>query len=225
MDDETWRLVQARFKANKGRGVGRGNILGRRKPASLLSGVVRCGCCGKNFVICTSGPNSKQRRKGTGRKLRRFACNRARSSGGQLCGNKTTVEMEDLERAALDALEQVILTPEGLAALESQRREFLEEALRESDGEAKRLRTEWKRLGDEESQIIDAIKAGLPLDGLRVQAERVASDRERIQGRLRRIGIWRERAAVRWTRTLTRRSCGTVTRCWTLQISMRCVRH
>jgi hypothetical protein len=187
VDEVTWRAVQDRFARNKQKGAGLASACGGRKPASVLSGLIRCGACGRNFVIWVSGPNSKQRKRGTGRRNRRCCCNWQRESRGRLCGNKVTVDADVLERATFDALEKIILTPEGLADLEAQRATLLREALRESDKDAKRLRAESSRLQQAEARILDAIKAGLPLDGLRAEAEQIAGRREQIRHRLERL--------------------------------------
>ena len=84
VDEETWQKVQARFAAHSGLApLEASAVSGRgRAPASILSGLVRCGVCGGGFVVWTSGPNPKQRARGLTRSQRRFACGR---TGPRMC--------------------------------------------------------------------------------------------------------------------------------------------
>ncbi len=199
VDEETWSAVQARFEKNKGKAFGRegAHIRGGRSPASVLSGVVRCRSCGANYVIWTSSRNAKQRRRGTGRDQRRFACNRARSSAGDLCSNRTTVEAPVLERATFDALEEHVLTAEGLAYLDARRRAFLEEHFRQANGQGSALQAERTKIEKEEEQILSAIKAGLPLAALREEAEGLAERRLKIHDEIERLSVLESAREVR----------------------------
>ena len=61
----------------------------------LLPGLIRCGSCGANYTI-------------HGKDYYRCARNRERGT----CGNATAVRVSEVERAALDALQGRLLTPE-----------------------------------------------------------------------------------------------------------------
>ncbi len=186
VDEATWRAVQARFEKNRGRAFGRGvRVAGRgRRPASLLTGLVKCAACSKNYVVWTSGPNTKQKRKGTGKTQRRLVCGQKKQ---KLCDNGMTVDAERLERAVLDAIEDRVLTEAGIEYLESRRREALEQALRAKDGRTAELRREWSRIEEEEKRLIEAIRQGVKIPGLLDASERLAEQRGRIAGEVERI--------------------------------------
>ncbi len=189
VDEETWDVVQARFAESRGKAFGLDGVVakGGRAPASVLSGLVRCACCDGNFVVWTSSPNTKQRRHGTGRRHQRFACNRARSSGGDLCANRTSIDTSALERACLDALEERVLTADGLSYLEAKRSEYLNQYLGEASGKHGELQLEWAQIQEGEDRVLTAIKAGLPLKGLREEAENLAERRQQIGGEVARL--------------------------------------
>ncbi len=64
----------------------------------LLSGLLRCGCCGGGYTI-------------VGRD--RYGCAMRRSKG--TCGNATTIIRQTVERRVMDGLRERMLTP-ALAA-------------------------------------------------------------------------------------------------------------
>ena len=189
VDEETWQAVQARFSESKGKGFGNDKIRphGGVKKTSALSSLVRCATCGGGFNVWTSGRNSKQRKKGTGRSQRRFVCGRRLTRGPEFCGNRTTVERSVLERAVFDLIEERVLTPDGLAYLESQRRSHVERALHESEGKTDGLRREWSRIQEEEARLVKAIREGIALPGIKEEAERLARQREGVASEVERV--------------------------------------
>lgn len=117
---------------------------GKRRPKSLLSGLIFCGCC--------QGPYSL--RGGD-----RFACSNHISKG--ICSNSRTIRREELETRVLSGLKGRMMAPEVAA-----------EAMRAYAEETSRLNRErrssnhaWKaELAKIEKQIrliLEAIKAGM----------------------------------------------------------------
>jgi hypothetical protein len=64
----------------------------RRKPRRLLSGLLRCGCCGGALVA-----------KDRDAKGRRVYCSRMREGGA--CANGRAFYLEEIERRVLSGLE------------------------------------------------------------------------------------------------------------------------
>ncbi|WP_319798705.1 recombinase family protein [Nitrobacter sp.] len=115
-----------------------------RRPRSLLSGLIFCGCCG--------GPYSL-------RGADRFACSNRISNG--TCSNTRTIPREELERRVLAGLKDRMMAPEIAA-----------EAMRACAEETNRLNRErrsnsdsWKaelvRVEKQIRGIIEAIKEGM----------------------------------------------------------------
>ncbi len=117
---------------------------GARRPKSLLSGLVFCGCCG--------GPYSL-------RGADRFACSNHISKGS--CSNSRGIAREDLERRVLAGLKDRMMSPE-----------IVEDAMRAYAEETNRLNRERRSNGDswkaelvkvekQIAQIVEAIADGM----------------------------------------------------------------
>jgi site-specific DNA recombinase len=97
VDDETWTKVQAR-RAERG-GDERHYTT---RPRRLLSGLLKCGCCGSGYVV--SGADKR------GHYLR---CSRMIETS--LCDNRTTVAVEWIESVVLEGIEKQLATPDLIA--------------------------------------------------------------------------------------------------------------
>ncbi len=164
VDDELWQSVRVRQGAiaekfaNVTEAVRKhhkkNRLNGTRRPKSLLSGLVFCGCCG--------GPYSL-------RGADRFACSNHISKGA--CSNSRTIPREDLEARVLSGLKDRMMAPE-----------IVEEAMRAYAEETNRLNRERRSSGDAwkaelmkiEKQIrgiIEAIKAGMFHDSMKAEMD------------------------------------------------------
>jgi DNA invertase Pin-like site-specific DNA recombinase len=164
VDDELWQSVRVRQGeiaekfANVTEAVRKhhkkNRLNGTRRPKSLLSGLVFCGCCG--------GPYSL-------RGADRFACSNHISKGA--CSNSRTIPREDLEARVLSGLKDRMMAPE-----------IVEEAMRAYAEETNRLNRERPSSGDGwkaelvkiEKQIrgiIEAIKAGMFHESMKAEMD------------------------------------------------------
>ncbi|MCR8493478.1 recombinase family protein, partial [Brucella anthropi] len=164
VDDELWHSVRVRQGeiaekfANVTEAVRKhhkkNRLNGTRRPKSLLSGLVFCGCCG--------GPYSL-------RGADRFACSNHISRGA--CSNSRTIPREELEARVLSGLRDRMMAPE-----------IVEEAMRAYAEETNRLNRERRSSGDAwkaelvkvEKQIrgiIEAIKAGMFHESMKAEMD------------------------------------------------------
>ncbi|MBM7330452.1 recombinase family protein, partial [Agrobacterium sp. S2] len=164
VDDELWQSVRVRQGeiaekfANVTEAVRKhhkkNRLNGTRRPKSLLSGLVFCGCCG--------GPYSL-------RGADRFACTNHISKGA--CSNSRTIPREELEARVLSGLKDRMMAPE-----------IVEEAMRAYAEETNRLNRERRSSGDAwkaelvkiEKQIrgiIEAIKAGMFHESMKAEMD------------------------------------------------------
>jgi site-specific DNA recombinase len=74
-----------------------------RKPKRLLSGLLRCGCCGGGMSV-----------QGTRNGITRIRCSRAVEAG--TCTNKRAYRLERIERAVIEGVELQLEHPDLLAA-------------------------------------------------------------------------------------------------------------
>nr|WP_209489743.1 recombinase family protein [Xanthobacter flavus] len=164
VNDELWHSVRVRQGeiaekfANVTEAVRKhhkkNRLNGTRRPKSLLSGLVFCGCCG--------GPYSL-------RGADRFACSNHISKGA--CSNSRTIPREELEARVLCGLKDRMMAPE-----------IVEEAMRAYAEETNRLNRERRSSGDAwkaelvkiEKQIrgiIEAIKAGMFHESMKAEMD------------------------------------------------------
>jgi len=70
-----------------------------RRPTYLLSGLLRCSCCGASYTLINKT---------------RYGCAAARNKGGAICTNRATIERDDVEDRVLSGLKHRLLSPELL---------------------------------------------------------------------------------------------------------------
>ena len=155
IDQSTWNAVKARQASlqtkldNKPRGGG-------GAPAKyLLSGLLKCGCCGSNYIIVDRY---------------RYGCARHKDRGEAACDNDAKVPRTRLEDILLDNIRRELLSEDNYKAFEREARRLLTEQA-PSDRHA---RAELKQAKKEIDNIMHAIKAGIITDTTRdalLQAE------------------------------------------------------
>nr|WP_227285913.1 recombinase family protein [Boseongicola sp. H5] len=164
VDDQLWQAVRKRQSkiAEKYANVTdavrkhhkKNRLNGKRRPQSLLSGLIVCGCCGGPYSLRGAG---------------RFACSNHISKG--TCSNSRTIPREDLESRVLSGLKDRMMTP-GVAA----------EAMRAYAEETNRLNRERRSNGDawqaelakvekDIRGIIEAIKAGMFHESMKAEMD------------------------------------------------------
>lgn len=94
VDEELWTAVQAK-RAERGGP----HLYQRRRPKWLLSGLLRCGCCGGSYSVVNKDY---------------MRCSTLTNSRG--CDNRRTVRTGEVEARILTALQQHLLAPDAVAA-------------------------------------------------------------------------------------------------------------
>ena len=154
VDDELWKAARARqdeiadkfAKVTEGvREHHRQNRLNvGRRPRTLLSGLIFCGCCGGPYSV---------------RGAQRFACSNPVSKA--TCGNSRTIRQDELENRVLAGLKDRMMAPE---VVEEAMRAYAEETNRlnrerRSNGDA--WRTELAKVEKQIAGIVEAIADGM----------------------------------------------------------------
>jgi site-specific DNA recombinase len=93
VDDETWRRVQARRASRAGP-----KLHHRRRPKRLLSGLLRCACCGGTYTVVQD---------------ERMRCSTLQNS--RRCANARTIKTSEVEQRVLVALRKYLLAPDVVA--------------------------------------------------------------------------------------------------------------
>ncbi len=154
VDDQLWQAVRDRQAviadkyANVTEAVRKhhkkNQLNGKRRPQSLLSGLVFCGCC--------EGPYSL---RGAGR----FACSNHISKG--TCSNSRTISREELENRVLAGLKDRMMAPEVAAEAMRAYAEETNRLNRERRSNGNAWQVELAKTEKQIAQIVEAIADGM----------------------------------------------------------------
>ena len=131
VDEQMWNAVKARQGALNTR-----ILAHRRRPQHLLSGLIKCGCCGSGMSVLG---------------MDWIGCTSARDRG--TCDNRRTIKRQELETRIVRALQHELMRPE-----------LFEEFCAEYTREINRLRME--KTADIRAQEVDLAKVTRELDKL-----------------------------------------------------------
>jgi site-specific DNA recombinase len=168
IEDDLWEKVRARQGALKSKDT-TVPVWDRRRPKTLFSGLMKCGCCGSGFSKVTKDS---------------FGCSAARNKGRAVCTNMALIKQADLEARVLDALAHHLMDPEAVAA-------FCEAYTAERNrlaATATNTRSEIERklakVKHDHAKLVDAIIAGVPADQVRDKMIALDDQCVRIEAKL-----------------------------------------
>ncbi|ARJ65951.1 hypothetical protein WV31_09945 [Magnetospirillum sp. ME-1] len=152
VSDELWNTVQARLEE-----VGRRATAGRssnddhgvdlnanHRPKYLLTGLLRCSCCGGSYIIIGKD---------------RYGCNN-RKRGTGMCTNSITITRQKIEERILACLRHSLMAPERVQTFMAEIQQQIKTARRDASAKQSTLR---KRLGETTKAIdhmLDMVEAG-----------------------------------------------------------------
>ena len=171
IDQVLWERVQRRLQAVRqayARATN-GNLWGRpdagRDSKYLLTGFLRCACCGSSMVATTSqsGPPGGRRR------VHRYGCSYNSSRGHAICANSLRPRMDEIDNQVLAAIEETILTPGNARyVVEQALKQIVESRHQRPDDEAA-LRAEIARLQRELDRFMVLISEGQAPQSVKAQ--------------------------------------------------------
>ena len=138
---------------------------------TLLTGIVKCGCCGAGMTLVT----------GKGGKYRYYKCNTRIGKGNGLCGNPA-VPMEKLDGAVLNALADKVFAPERVKVMLAELKKQIRAAQEGDSQEIKGLQRELDELQTATTRLYEAVEKGLlPLDAtLQQRSHKLQARRQEI---------------------------------------------
>ncbi|SCB55100.1 Recombinase zinc beta ribbon domain-containing protein [Bradyrhizobium shewense] len=139
------------------------------RPKHLLSGLIKCGCCGSGYIV---GGNDKRGSL--------FLCSRMKETG--LCQNRRSVAREAIEQGVLRGIEEELASPELIAEYV---REYQRISRELNSSTAHRRRDLEKRLGNINAAIsraVDALLGEAPSRALRDRLASLEMERDEIEG-------------------------------------------
>ena len=162
VEQDVWNAVQAKRKERGGP-----HLYHKRRPKRLLSGMLKCGCCGGNYSVVRDDV---------------MRCATLSSSGG--CDNRRTVRTGEIEQRVLVALNRYLLAPDVVAdAVETYRaeRQRLSNQRRKRQGELSRDLAAVKRKIEAMLEVImtgnaDAKAIGRKLVELEAEQDRLEAE-------------------------------------------------
>jgi site-specific DNA recombinase len=148
---ELWDAAKARQKQLDAKLEGKRNAAGNRRtgivaarrPAHLLSGLIRCGICGGGMSLV--GGTS-------------YGCSTARDKG--TCSNRRTIKRHGLEVIVLDGLKEQLMAPEVVKEFVAEFHRELNRIIAAKRAEADVSKRELEKVEHEIRAIVEAIKAG-----------------------------------------------------------------
>ncbi|WP_180899768.1 recombinase family protein [Martelella soudanensis] len=154
VDDELWQAVRERQAAIADKYANvteavrkhhkKNQLNGKRRPRSLLSGLVFCGCCGGPYSLRGAG---------------RFACSNHISKG--TCSNSRTIRQDELESRVLSGLKDRMMSPEIAAEAMRAYAEETNRLNRERRSNADVWQVELAKVDKQIAQIVEAIADGM----------------------------------------------------------------
>ncbi len=171
IDDDLWEAVKRRQQGLSFdiRRDDSGNALNRvHRRKFLLSGLLKCGCCGGGFTIVAQD---------------RYGCATRRSKG--TCTNNATVSRQDIEARVFEGLKQRLLAPELVREFI---RAFQEEANRlaaEREQQYKADRLQLESVERKIAGIVAAVEAGNYSRALGERLAELERQQELLRARLK----------------------------------------
>ncbi len=168
IDDVLWDRVQVRL-ANTRKKIHKHNKRGRGRPSRyLLSGLLKCGECGSNFIM---------------QDARAYGCSSHTNGGNSLCSNSIRVKREVAEDALLSNVRERLLGDDVIRHV----RQSVRVAIREYEKQAKsgsasidQLRTKRRDIDEKLGKIADAIESMGITDTLRDRLRKLEDERKSI---------------------------------------------
>ena len=164
VEDELFQAVQDRIESRR---IAPSSFRDQRRPDYLLSGLIRCGVCGKTYAVVSD----------------KLSCVGSAREG--TCDNRRRVAREDLEDLVLSGLKARLLRPE---LIEPYLAEYRAEVERANAELAARTEAGTARLKDLEQQIANLLKQmreggaeGLVGELIRQDMARLEAERQRFE--------------------------------------------
>ncbi len=172
ISDELWTAVQARKTRMQELYGGRQGLFNRSASSgNLLTGFLKCGCCGANMVIVT----------GRRRRHAMYGCPQHFYRGA--CANSLRIRQSQLEDQLFRELQQAVLRPEVIDYVFDQFTDQLKLAQADSSKHRDRAQARKKEVGEQLDRLALAIAEGghsaVLLDAI-AQREQELSELERV---------------------------------------------
>ncbi|PHQ69619.1 MAG: resolvase [Paracoccus sp.] len=168
IDQELWERVKAR---QQGRKITHTETQAwqTRKPKFLLTGLVKCGCCGGGFSMIAQD---------------RLGCSNSRNKGKGYCTNRTGIARRELERRILALLTDRLMDPDLVKIFVG---EYVAErnrlAASHVDDRAAKRKELAKAIKDQDV-LVNAILAGTPAERIKDRMAQLETRQKQLEAEL-----------------------------------------
>lgn len=169
VSDELWKRVQARRDERSMET--RTDVSPRQK--FLLSGLLKCGACGSNFVMVSQT---------------HYGCASYTNGGKNLCGNDLRVPRRLAEEKLLEGIRTELFTPEAIELFRRETIRLLAERRREKTPDAAQVERQLAKVRTEIERIATAIADGAYSPTLKAEIVKKEAERERLEA-TQRVGM------------------------------------
>ncbi|MPQ75193.1 recombinase family protein [Acetobacter senegalensis] len=171
IEQDLWDAVKARQSkttwSQKSRGTGTHPLNALQRPTHLLTGLIKCGCCGGGFSMISK---------------HHLGCSTARNKG--TCENRLTIRRDVLEKSVLNGLKTQMMDP---ALFKEFCEEFTREVNRlrmEKGADLATLKSELPKIKRELDKAVQAILDGFASSALKTRMEELEARKAEIEARL-----------------------------------------
>lgn len=161
IEQEVWD----RAKARQRRARNKTNFWDRQRPRYLLSGLLRCGCCGGGMGMISAVS---------------YGCSTARNQGETSCTHRRTVRRDAVERTVLHALQTSLMDPALIGEFCEAYTAHINKLRMEHNASLHRYKAELEKLSRQERRIIDAVKDGYATPTMKAESHEIVNRREEL---------------------------------------------
>ncbi|MFW8636116.1 recombinase family protein [Cribrihabitans pelagius] len=171
IDDQLWHAVKTRQgevrQAMNPAGVltERPRLERARRPAYLLSGLLRCACCGASYTLINKT---------------RYGCAGARNKGAAICTNRATIGREEVEERVLSGLKQRLLAPDLLEQFAEEYRKAFNEAAAGASQERQKAEASLQKVEGKIACILKAIEDGMYHASMKAKMSELEAEKARL---------------------------------------------
>ncbi|UWQ60539.1 recombinase family protein [Leisingera caerulea] len=171
LDDQLWQAVKTRQgevrQAMNPAGVltERPKLERARRPAYLLSGLLRCACCGASYTLINKT---------------RYGCAGARNKGAAVCTNRATIGRAEVEERVLSGLKQRLLAPDLLAQFAEEYRKAFNDAAAGACQDRQKAEHALKKVESRIANILTAIEDGMYTASMKDKMSELEGEKARL---------------------------------------------
>ena len=149
----------------------------------LLSGLLKCGCCGAGMTLST----------GKGGRYRYYKCTNRRNKGNHACSS-SNIPMDKLDELVIASLADKILASDRLHVMMAELRKRIRDSKDNKQERINELNRQLKQLDERQQRLLDAIETGIiELDETtQKRAQTLKASREALL--IERAGVVREQS-------------------------------